>query len=1025
MVLCLIPALTWAQKTNVYLNPQLTLNDARELFKAEKYVAAQKKYKECIDLYKPYSEERVESEFYLAYCAYELFNEDAENLLLQFVQVHPESNKSNLAFFLIGNNFYRSKNFKQAIKYYEATDEKQLEKSLQHELKFKLGYCYFVKNDFEKAKPLFYAVKDIDNQYAPPATYYYSHIAYIEKKYETALEGFKKFGKSSTFGPVVPYYIAQIYFFQKKYELVIDYGQKILDSASAKKTSEISRLIGDSYVKLYKYEEALPYLEKYVNDKGRMHRDDFYEYAYVYYQTKKYEKAIEYFQKSITEEQDSITQLSYYNLADCLLKSGKKEFARNAFLNASKINIDEKIKEDALFNYAKLAYELESDPFHNSITAFRNFLKTYPQSDKYDEAFNFLVNAFLRSRNYTEALNVLEEMENKTIQLKTAYQRLSYLKASEYFNNANYSMAIEFYNKAMKFTPDRITLGKTIFWKAESYYRLNEINEAIVIFNEFLATGGSGYQEFYNHANYNVGYCYFNQKNYEESGKYFRKYIQLAQPAEGKKITDAHIRVADGFFVNRDFLAALEFYSKAEEAGNYLIDYVTYQKAVVLGLLGKNDEKILHLKNLVSQYPKSTYIDKSLYELADSYLMKNDNDQALVYFKSLLSNHENSLLIKKAQMKLALIYSNTDQDDKAIESFQEIIKKYPNTNESQQALNSLRDIYVQSGKIADFEKFVSATPNLKYSSAALDSAAFESAELMYIKEDCKNAVIALANYIQKYPMAIFSTQANYYKADCEYKLGNLDEALKNYEFVASLSLNNYTEKSVARAAYIHNKKKQYQESKKYFIQLEQVSQSSAMQFDASWGIMKNSFRTEDYEMAIEYANKLISDEKSSNDQLNEARFIKGKSYLITGRDSLGLKELRETVKTTKSERGAEAKYLIAEYYYKNKVYDVSIKHIKELLDQDPSYDYWVTNSYILYGEIFYAQDDVFNARETLQSVIDNSENAELVKKAKDKLQGISDAEKLKEERFIQDSMEIKFENNTKQDDELFKTIENE
>jgi tetratricopeptide (TPR) repeat protein len=228
-----------------------------------------------------------------------------------------------------------------------------------------------------------------------------------------------------------------------------------LDSTSTKRAPEISRLIGDSYYKTDRFEAAIPYLEKYVAGKGKMERPDFYEYGYVYYQSKNYDKGIEYFQKAISDISDSLSQLSYYHIGDCYYKSSKKELARNSFGTASKMDFDLNVKEDALFNYAKLAYELESDPFHNAITAFKTYLKLYPKSDKYDEAFNFLVNAFLRSRNYTEALNALDEMPTKTLALKLAYQKLSYLKATEYFNNAKYNDAIAFYNKSILYDKDK------------------------------------------------------------------------------------------------------------------------------------------------------------------------------------------------------------------------------------------------------------------------------------------------------------------------------------------------------------------------------------------------------------------------------------------------------------------------------------------------------------------------------------------------------------------------------------------
>ncbi|MFN5794652.1 MAG: hypothetical protein ACK455_07630, partial [Bacteroidota bacterium] len=104
-----------AQKTTIYVHPSAQLSEGIYLFEQQKFVSAQKALQDAIPLFAPYSKERVDAEFYVAYCAYELFNEDTEPLLLEFIQNHPESNRSNLAILLIGNYYYRNKQLKLAL----------------------------------------------------------------------------------------------------------------------------------------------------------------------------------------------------------------------------------------------------------------------------------------------------------------------------------------------------------------------------------------------------------------------------------------------------------------------------------------------------------------------------------------------------------------------------------------------------------------------------------------------------------------------------------------------------------------------------------------------------------------------------------------------------------------------------------------------------------------------------------------------------------------------------------------------
>ena len=81
-----------------------------------------------------------------------------------------------------------------------------------------------------EARSAFHEVKDGVSQYAAPGLYYYSHIAYMDKSYQTALDGFLKLQTNESFSSGVPYYIAQIYYLQWKYVEVTKYAPTIVES---------------------------------------------------------------------------------------------------------------------------------------------------------------------------------------------------------------------------------------------------------------------------------------------------------------------------------------------------------------------------------------------------------------------------------------------------------------------------------------------------------------------------------------------------------------------------------------------------------------------------------------------------------------------------------------------------------------------------------------------------------------------------------------------------------------------------
>ena len=56
-----------------------------------------------------------------------------------------------------------------------------------------------MKKNLDESKVLFNELLQRQTDYDVPTTYYYSHIAYVEGKNQTALEGFRKISDNKMF----------------------------------------------------------------------------------------------------------------------------------------------------------------------------------------------------------------------------------------------------------------------------------------------------------------------------------------------------------------------------------------------------------------------------------------------------------------------------------------------------------------------------------------------------------------------------------------------------------------------------------------------------------------------------------------------------------------------------------------------------------------------------------------------------------------------------------------------------------
>nr|MBA3705867.1 tetratricopeptide repeat protein [Bacteroidota bacterium] len=862
-------------------------------------------------------------------------------------------------------------------------------------------------------------------------------IAYSEKNYETALLDFAALQTNETFGSVVSYYIAQIYYLQGRYETVIMYAPPLLDSADSKLAPQIARIIGESYYRTARYKEAIPYLKRYEKAAGRLSRNDNYEIGYAYYKINEFDDAITYFVNISNIDDDSLMQNAYYHLGDCYLKMGNKQFARNSFGAAYKLNFDKAIQEDALFNYAKLCYELAFNPYNEAIRAFQKYIKDYPNSARIDEVQLYLVNVFITTKNYREALEELEKIKVLTPELQQTHQKVAYYRGIELFNNMEYTEAIKSFDKSMTYMSDKNIRAAAIYWKAESYYRNKQYQKAIDNFEDYIAEPGAINKDALSDANYNIGYAYNKLGDYTNSIWWFRKFVTFVPKAEEKKINDAYNRIGDGYFMNRDFASAAEYYDLSYKMKLINADYALFQKALAKGVLKKYTDKISDLKLFITTYSStsSTYIQRAKFELAMTYLVDNQNDPALTGFKKFVEEYPNSIYVNTALSKIGLIYYNKKEDDNALYYFDKLVKRDRKSQEANEAIATITNIYKAKGNVDNLEIYLKSI-GATIAQATLDSIAYGIGKNHYMEQDCKNVVTDFERYIQKFPDGIFILQAIFYKAECEYKTGNTDAALIGYSKVISKNRNEFTEQSLYRASDILFKKQNYTQALDYYKMLDTVAENPKNRNAAKIGLMQCNFRVKNYPDAIAYSNNVLSIEKVGTELINEAHYTIASSRFATVQNErmqltdlskfdvskydAALAEFQAVTNSAKNKLGAESGYYVAYIHYLKGNYKQAEKSIFNLINGDGDYPYWTTKALILLADNYVALKDNFQAKTTLKSVITDSDLPELIKIAQEKLDKITaEEEAAKQPKTTLDPIQLPFSGDSTEQKKLF------
>jgi tetratricopeptide (TPR) repeat protein len=227
--------------------------------------------------------------------------------------------------------------------------------------------------------------------------------------------------------------------------------------------------------------------------------------------------------------------------------------------------------------------------------------------------------------------------------------------------------------------------------------------------------------------------------------------------------------------------------------------------------------------------------------------------------------------------------------------------------------------------------------------------------------------------LKKFPEGYFVLNATFYKAESDFRNKEFDKALAGYEFVAEKPRNIFTEKSLLKAGTIHFNAGRYDNAITHFHKLEESADFRDNIIEAQAGQMRGYYKKGELESAITYAQKLTEGDKISNELLNEAHLTLGRSALALNDLQKAMNEYTIVAKIPNSESGAEAKYSLALIQYKLANYKDSQKKCFDVINQVPSYDYWIGKAFILLGDNYVALKDLFQAKHTYRSVLENYE----------------------------------------------------
>lgn len=970
------------QQSIVDASTTTDFNNALKLYNNKAYRAAQKTFEKVKKEALQRSNLQADASYYDAMCAVKLNQTNADEKILTFVEENPTSNKKNKAFFNVGNYYFANKKAAHALKWYQKVNTDLVSEENRKELSFKMGYGFLVAKRLDLAKDKFLPLIN-DAKYGNDSRYYYGYISYKQEDYGLAESTLKEIADNKSYKAEISYYLLDISFKAGQFERCVNVGQELLKTAKKKDISEISKIIGESYFNLKKYNEAIPYLKAYTGKGKKWDNTDYYQLGYAYYKQNDFENAIRYFNKIISQK-NKVSQNAYYHLAECYLNLDKKNEALNAFKTASVMAFNTEIQEDAALNYAKLSYE-EGNPFESVSDVLQNYLKKYPNSNSYNEINELVVSSYIHQQDYQGALAYLKK---KKSQENSAFTyEVSLYRGMQLFNEQKLTASLPYFATA-QFSNEFNISKKGKYWEAETLYRLANYDDALTKFINLNNTLRTSSNDAFPLLAYNIGYTHFKLKNYEKAAQTFKVFLEKNNSESDIK-NDANIRLGDSYFAIRNYDNAIKNYKIVIDNNGAEADYATYQIGMSYGFRNENEAKINALTKVVNEYNNSSLQDDALYQLANTYTKTKNNKKAHQAYDRLLAKHSKSAFLPRALVRQGLLFYNENKNAKALDKFKLTVRKFPNSPDALEAVRNAKNIYVDEDNLEDYVAWTKTLQFVNVSDSELENSTFIIAERKYFEGKNNSSILSLKKYLRSFPNGKNSLKVNYYLADILFKEALFTQAIDQYKIVLAAGQSEFSEDTLAKLSQIYLQKEELTAAIPLLEQLENEAYVKENILFAESNLMKAYTKTEDYKASIAYAQKILAKNKLDEDLRLDAKKTIARSSFITKDLETAETYYSEVEKEAKGALKAEALYYSAYFKNTNEAYEASTAVVQELIANYSAYKYWGVKSYVIMAKNYYSLEDAYQATFILENVIKNfSQFEDIVKDAQIELDTI-------------------------------------
>jgi tetratricopeptide (TPR) repeat protein len=470
-----------------------------------------------------------------------------------------------------------------------------------------------------------------------------------------------------------------------EYDLALQEQQRFLLALANADSDEgtNSLAVGSIYFNQSKYEEALAQFQDFL----AKHPDDP-EAAFAlmnagdcYYRLQFYEQAVESWNQLLRRFPDSsVASEALYRIADTYFGLGDFQTAKASYARLQAKSPTGKHAADAAFGLANCAYNLGQDDA--AIAAFGSFLQMYPKDVRVEDAELGIQSCYYRSGKDME--EYLQRNPDSALAADVYWNQ-----GQDAFASGDLLKAARNFERVTLDYPDSESGAGALYYLAESYYRLEEWQQSLAGYRNFITTHPS--HDLVEISKFRAGTVLFQLERYAEAADQYEslrdvhphgEYAALASYNASiayQKIEDWPAAIGALMLVLHDYPEseksagvwlqiaaiyqqemgsyddALKAYDEALARGEASPAEIHYQRGQCLEKLNRLDDAIAIYRSAADSGGSDPFVLASLNRIAEIHEERHDWAAAVAAYQQILRSGAGDDWISMAQARIEFI----------------------------------------------------------------------------------------------------------------------------------------------------------------------------------------------------------------------------------------------------------------------------------------------------------------------------------------------------------------------------------